>query len=278
MRHGDKINNLGRTASHRRALLANLTISLIEHKRITTTLAKAKALRRYAEPLITKSKDNSTHSRRVVFSYLQNKEALTELFGPIAAKISERPGGYLRVIKLGFRRGDGAETAMIEFVDFNETYNPNAGKIKTAKKTRRGGKKAAVVAGTPETAVVEEVDETPAVIEEVVTQVEEEVAAPIAEETAPEAVAEVAEETAAEVVAEVEAEAPVAEEAADEVVAEVEAAEAPAAEETADEVVAEAADETPAAEESAPEAVAEATEETPAADETPATEEEDKKD
>ena len=241
MRHGDKINNLGRTASHRRALLANLTISLIEHKRITTTLAKAKALRRYAEPLITKSKDNSTHSRRVVFSYLQNKEALTELFGPIAAKISERPGGYLRVIKLGFRRGDGAETAMIEFVDFNETYNPNAGKTKTAKKTRRGGKKAAVVAGTPET-VVEEVDETPAVIEEVVTQVEEEVvAAPVAEETAPEAVAEVAEETAAEVVAEVEAAAPVAEEAASEV-------------------------------------VAEAAEEAPAADETPATEEEEKKD
>ena len=242
MRHGDKINNLGRTASHRRALLANLTISLIEHKRITTTLAKAKALRRYAEPLITKSKDNSTHSRRVVFSYLQNKEALTELFGPIAAKISERPGGYLRVIKLGFRRGDGAETAMIEFVDFNETYNPNAGKTKTAKKTRRGGKKAAVVAGTPETAVVEEVDETPAVIEEVVTQVEEEVvAAPVAEETAPEVIAEVAEETAAEVVAEVEAAAPVAEEAASEV-------------------------------------VAEAAEESPAADETPATEEEEKKD
>ncbi len=242
MRHGDKINNLGRTASHRRALLANLTISLIEHKRITTTLAKAKALRRYAEPLITKSKDNSTHSRRVVFSYLQNKEALTELFGPIAAKISERPGGYLRVIKLGFRRGDGAETAMIEFVDFNETYNPNAGKTKTAKKTRRGGKKAAVVAGTPETAVVEEVDETPAVIEEVVTQVEEEVvAAPVAEETAPEVVAEVAEETAAEAVAEVEAAAPVAEEAA-------------------------------------AEEVAEAAEETPAADETPATEEEEKKD
>jgi len=239
MRHGDKINNLGRTASHRRALLANLTISLIEHKRITTTLAKAKALRRYAEPLITKSKDNSTHSRRVVFSYLQNKEALTELFGPIAAKISERPGGYLRVIKLGFRRGDGAETAMIEFVDFNETYNPNAGKTKTAKRTRRGGKKAAVVAGTPETAVVEEVDETPAVIEEVVTQAEEEVvAAPVAEETAPEVVAE---ETAAEVVAEVEAAAPVAEEAA-------------------------------------PEVVAEATEEAPAADETPATEEEEKKD
>ena len=127
MRHGDKINNLGRTASHRRAMLANMAIALIEHKRITTTLAKAKALRRYVEPLVTKSRSNTTHSRRVVFSYLQNKEAINELFGPIAEKIGDRPGGYMRVIKLGFRRGDGAETAMIEFVDFNETYNPNAG-------------------------------------------------------------------------------------------------------------------------------------------------------
>ena len=139
MRHGDTINNLGRTASHRRALLANLAIALIEHKRITTTLAKAKALRRYVEPLITKAKDNTTHSRRVVFSYLQNKDAVKELFGEVALKIGERPGGYVRVIKLGFRRGDGAETAMIELVDFNEVYNPNAGKVKTTKKTRRGG-------------------------------------------------------------------------------------------------------------------------------------------
>lgn len=150
MRHGDKINNLGRTASHRRALLANLAIALIEHKRITTTLAKAKALRRYVEPLITKAKDNTTHSRRVVFSYLQNKEAIKELFGEVAQKVGDRPGGYVRVIKLGFRRGDGAETALIELVDFNEVYNPNAGKVKTAKKTRRGGgaKKAAVAGAT----------------------------------------------------------------------------------------------------------------------------------
>ncbi len=193
MRHGDKVNNLGRTASHRRALLANLTISLIEHKRITTTLAKAKALRRYAEPLITKSKDNSTHSRRVVFSYLQNKEALTELFGPIAAKIAERPGGYLRVIKLGFRRGDGAETAMIEFVDFNEVYNPNAGKTKTAKRTRRGGARKVTAAPVEEAPVVEEVEEVaaaPVVEEPVIEQVAAEVAAPVAEETAPEVVAE----------------------------------------------------------------------------------------
>jgi len=206
MRHGDKINNLGRTKSHRRALLANLAIALIEHKRITTTLAKAKALRRYAEPLLTKAKDNSTHSRRIVFGYLQNKEAIKELFGPVAEKIGDRPGGYLRVIKLGFRRGDGAETAMIELVDFNETYNPNAGKVRQAKKTRRGGRKAAgVTAEAPVAPVVEE-----AAAEEVVAapvaDVVEEVAAPV------EAVAEVAEVVAPEVAEE----APAAEEKKDE--------------------------------------------------------------
>lgn len=205
MRHGDKVNNLGRTASHRRALLANLTISLIEHKRITTTLAKAKALRKYAEPLITKAKDNSTHSRRVVFSYLQNKNAVIELFGPVAEKIGERPGGYLRVIKLGFRRGDGAETAMIEFVDFNETYNPNAGKVKQAKKTRRGGRKAtaapaAVAAETAapvaEAVAAEEVVEAAApAVEEVVAVAEE--AAPAVEETVAETAPEAAEEAPA---------------------------------------------------------------------------------
>jgi large subunit ribosomal protein L17 len=123
MRHGDKVNNLGRKAGHRRALLKNLSCALIEHKRITTTLAKAKALRIHIEPLITKSKDNTTHSRRVVFSYLQNKEAVKELFGEIATKVANRPGGYLRIIKTGFRRGDGAEMALIELVDFNETYS-----------------------------------------------------------------------------------------------------------------------------------------------------------
>lgn len=161
MRHGDKINNLGRTVAHRRALLANLAIALIEHKRITTTLAKAKALRRYVEPLITKAKDNTTHSRRVVFSYLQNKEAIKELFGAVAQKVGDRPGGYVRIIKLGFRRGDGAETALIELVDFNEVYNPNAGKEKTTKKTRRGGgAKKAAVAGATAAAVA------PAVVED----------------------------------------------------------------------------------------------------------------
>jgi large subunit ribosomal protein L17 len=204
MRHGDKINNLGRTESHRRALLANLAIALVEHKRITTTLAKAKALRRYAEPLITKAKDNSTHSRRIVFGYLQNKEAVKELFGSVAEKIGDRPGGYLRIIKLGFRRGDGAETAMIEFVDFNETYAPNAGKVRQAKKTRRGGRKVAVAQETAAPEVAEEV-----VVAEPVAEVAEEVAAPVEAVVAPV-------ETPAEVVAEVNEAAPAAEEASPE--------------------------------------------------------------
>src|SRR5678809_1428924 len=122
MRHGDKINNLGRTASHRKALLKNLASELINHKRINTTLAKAKALRTFIEPLITKAKENTTHQRRVVFSYLQNKEAVTELFSTVAEKIAGRPGGYTRIIKLGARVGDNAETAMIELVDFNDIY------------------------------------------------------------------------------------------------------------------------------------------------------------
>jgi large subunit ribosomal protein L17 len=144
MRHGDKIKNLSRTKSHRDALLSNLACQLIQHKRIVTTLAKAKALRVYAEPLITKGKENTTHQRRVVFSYLQDKEAIKELFGPVAEKIAGRPGGYTRIIKLGARTGDNAEQAMIELVDFNEIYGKGKGEDKTgAKKTRRagGGKK-----------------------------------------------------------------------------------------------------------------------------------------
>jgi large subunit ribosomal protein L17 len=141
MRHGDKINNLGRTASHRKALLKNLASQLITYKRITTTLAKAKALRKFIEPLITKAKDNTTHQRRIVFSYLQDKEAVTELFGPIAEKVGGRPGGYTRIIKLGIRVGDNAETAMIELVDYNEIYGKGKGEVKeAAKRTRRGGK------------------------------------------------------------------------------------------------------------------------------------------
>ena len=140
MRHGDKIKNLGRTSSHRKALLKNLACELITHKRITTTLAKAKALRIFIEPLVTKAKENTTHQRRVVFSYLQKKEAVTELFGTIAEKVGGRPGGYTRVIKLGIRVGDNAETAMIELVDFNEIYGKGKGEVKeAAKKTRRGG-------------------------------------------------------------------------------------------------------------------------------------------
>jgi large subunit ribosomal protein L17 len=140
MRHGDKIKNLSRTASHRKALLTNLAIELIQHKRIVTTLTKAKALRTWIEPLITKAKDNSTHSRRVVFSYLQNKEAVTELFSTVAEKVASRPGGYTRVLKLGIRVGDNAEKAMIELVDFNEIYGKGKGEAAApAKKTRRAG-------------------------------------------------------------------------------------------------------------------------------------------
>ena len=140
MRHNKKFNHLSRTADHRQAMLANLTISLIMHKRITTTLAKAKALKKYAEPLITRCKDDSTNSRRVVFSYLQNKEALKELFGPVAEKVGDRPGGYTRIIKLGNRLGDGAQTCFIELVDFDENM---AKSTKTAKRTRRSRKSSA---------------------------------------------------------------------------------------------------------------------------------------
>jgi large subunit ribosomal protein L17 len=150
MRHGDKIKNLSRTSAHRSALLSNLASQLIAHKRIVTTLAKAKALRTYVEPLITKAKDNTTHQRRVVFSYLQDKEAVTELFSTVAAKVAGRPGGYTRIIKLGRRVGDNAETALIELVDFNEIYGKGKGEAKeaTGKRTRRaGGKKKAAAEG-----------------------------------------------------------------------------------------------------------------------------------
>src|SRR5712671_2591130 len=144
MRHGDKVKNLSRTKAHRDALLSGLACQLIAHKRIITTVAKAKALRTYVEPLITKSKDNSTHQRRVVFSYLQDKNAITELFSTVAEKIAGRPGGYTRIIKLGARPGDNAEQALIELVDFNEIYGKGKDEAKaTGKKTRRagGGKK-----------------------------------------------------------------------------------------------------------------------------------------
>ena len=141
MRHGKKFNHLGRTASHRKALLSNMACSLIEHKRINTTVAKAKALRVYIEPLLTKSKEDTTHNRRTVFSYLQNKEAVTELFRTIAPKITERNGGYCRIIKTGFRLGDGADTAMIELVDFNELYSAKSEAKKTTRRSRRSSSK-----------------------------------------------------------------------------------------------------------------------------------------
>jgi large subunit ribosomal protein L17 len=141
MRHGDKIKNLGRKTAHRHALLSNLAAQLIEHKRVFTTLAKAKALRIYAEPLITRSKADTMHNRRVVFSYLQDKEAIKELFGVISDKIASRPGGYTRIIKMPRRAGDAADMAMIELVDFNEIYTKEA-KTVAAKKTRRGRTKA----------------------------------------------------------------------------------------------------------------------------------------
>jgi len=141
MRHGKKVNHLGRTDSHRRAMLANMASSLIKHKRISTTLAKAKALRMYVEPLITKSKNDTTHSRRIVFSYLQDKEVVAELFRDVAAKVANRPGGYTRIIKLNSRLGDNAEMALIELVDYNEVYGKDT-EAAEKKTTRRGRTKA----------------------------------------------------------------------------------------------------------------------------------------
>jgi large subunit ribosomal protein L17 len=163
MRHGKKFNHLGRTASHRSAMLSNMATSLILHKRIETTVAKAKALRIYIEPLITRSKTDSTHSRRSVFSYLQNKEAVTLLFRDVAVKVADRPGGYTRIIKTGNRLGDNAEMCMMELVDFNETYLKE-GTAKKAKTTRRrgsGAKKAKSTESIPEAKVVEETKDAP---------------------------------------------------------------------------------------------------------------------
>jgi large subunit ribosomal protein L17 len=156
MRHGKKFNHLGRTASHRSALLSNMASSLIESKRITTTVAKAKALKKYVEPLITKAKKDDTHSRRVVFYYLQNKESVTTLFGEVSAKVGERAGGYTRIIKLGKRLGDNAEMCILELVDYNELLLQDA---KPAKKTTRRRKKAAPK--TDATAAVTEAKDAP---------------------------------------------------------------------------------------------------------------------
>ena len=155
MRHNNKTKSLGRKAGHRRALMANLASSLIEHKRINTTLAKGKVLRTYVEPLLTKSKSDTTHSRRVVFSYLQNKEVVAELFRDVAPKIADRPGGYTRVIKTGTRKGDGAEMCMIELVDYNEIYGAEA-KKKTTRRRRKKSDDDVTVSSESKTAVVEE--------------------------------------------------------------------------------------------------------------------------
>ncbi len=164
MRHGKKFNHLGRKTAHRKAMLSNMACSLIEHKRIKTTVAKAKALRQYVEPLITKSKTDVTHSRRTVFSYLQNKYAVSELFRTVAPKIRERNGGYTRIIKIGNRLGDNAEMCYIELVDFNELMlNAKSPKKSTAKRSRRGGAKKATseaAATTTEETVVEEAPKT----------------------------------------------------------------------------------------------------------------------
>jgi len=171
MRHNKKFNHLGRTASHRASMLANMAISLIMHKRITTTVAKAKALKKYVEPLITKAKEDSTNSRRVVFSYLQNKEVIKELFGEVAQKVGDRPGGYTRIIKLGTRQGDAAQICFIELVDFD----PEMAKTETKKKaTRRSRKSTKAEAPAQEAAKAEE---APAA-EETVAE------APVAEEAA----------------------------------------------------------------------------------------------
>ena len=143
MRHRKGFNHLGRKSAHRKATLSNMACSLIEHKRINTTVAKAKALRSFVEPLITKSKTDSTHSRRTVFSYLKNKVAVAELFREIAPKVADRPGGYTRIIKTGFRLGDAAEMCMIELVDFNEVYGSEKAAAKTKTRRRRGGSKTA---------------------------------------------------------------------------------------------------------------------------------------
>lgn len=159
MRHGKKFNHLGRKTGHRKALLSNMACSLIEHKRITTTVAKAKELRKYVEPLINRSKDDSTHSRRVCFSYLKNKHAVTELFREVAPKVSNREGGYTRIIRTGFRLGDSAEMCLIELVDFNEIYGREEKKARTRRARRGGAKKKDEAAPV---AAAEEVTEAPA--------------------------------------------------------------------------------------------------------------------
>lgn len=159
MRHGKKINHLGKQTAHRRSMLANMACSLIEHKRINTTLAKAKALKQFVEPLVTKSKEDTTHNRRIVFSRLRQKDAVTELFRDVAVKVGDRPGGYTRIIKLGNRLGDNADMAMIELVDYNEVYNVGKEtKKKSTRRSRRGGAGTTAVAAATTAAVAPAVE------------------------------------------------------------------------------------------------------------------------
>ncbi len=186
MRHGKKVNHLGRTSSHRKAMLANMASSLIKSKRISTTLAKAKALRVYIEPLITKSKNDTTHSRRTVFAYLHDKEAVAELFRDVAAKVANRPGGYTRIIKLNNRLGDNAEMALIELVDYNEVYGKSVDAGAEKKTTRRSRSKTKKADAPKDAAVVEETlvteDEAPVVAAEETAPVQEETASETNEE------------------------------------------------------------------------------------------------
>ena len=219
MRHGKKFNHLGRKTAHRKAMMANMACSLIEHKRITTTVAKAKALRGYVEPLVNRSKEDSTHSRRVCFRYLRDKHAVSELFTEVGPKVATREGGYTRIIRTGNRLGDNAEMCMIELVDFNELYGNEAkAKKKRSRRSRRGGGAAAPAAETVAAEVVEDV-----AVEAAETVTEEAPAAEAAAEEAPAEEAPAAEAAAEEAPAE---EAPAAEAAAEEAPAE----EAPAAE------------------------------------------------
>jgi len=194
MRHGKKFNHLSRKSAHRKAMLANMACSLIEHKRIKTTLAKAKALRVYVEPLITKSKDDTTHSRRTVFSYLKQKEAITELFGDVATKVADRPGGYTRILKLSNRLGDNAQMAFIELVDYNEDYTTDKPKRKKARRTKKKAIENVALA-VEEAVVVEETPATEDVVEDKVEEVVEE--APATEDVVEAKVEEVVEETPA---------------------------------------------------------------------------------
>ena len=196
MRHGKKFNHLSRKAPHRKAMLANMACSLIEHKRVNTTVAKAKALQKYVEPLITKSKTDTTHNRRVVFSYLKNKHAVTELFREVSTKVADRPGGYTRVLKTGFRQGDNAQMCFIELVDYNENMLKET-KKKTSRRRRGGAKKTETTAAAPATeekvevteadTKAEVVEETPAKAEKVEEPKAEEPKAEAKKEEAPEA-------------------------------------------------------------------------------------------